>query len=63
MSNPVVEIKWLRKSFGTLEVLKGVDFNVNESEVVCLIGSSGSGKSTYRRVYPAIACTRVQSSH
>jgi len=49
MSNPVVEIKWLRKSFGTLEVLKGVDFNVSESEVVCLIGSSGSGKSTLLR--------------
>ena len=49
MSNPVVEIKGLRKSFGSLEVLKGVDFNVDESEVVCLIGSSGSGKSTLLR--------------
>lgn len=49
MATPVVEIKDLRKSFGSLEVLKGIDFNVQESEVVCLIGSSGSGKSTLLR--------------
>jgi polar amino acid transport system ATP-binding protein len=37
------------KSFGKLEVLKGVDLTVREHEVVCLIGSSGSGKSTMLR--------------
>lgn len=50
MSNqPLVEIKDILKSFGSLEVLKGVDFNVREGEVVCLIGRSGSGKSTLLR--------------
>ncbi|MBQ9327596.1 MAG: amino acid ABC transporter ATP-binding protein [Solobacterium sp.] len=49
MSESVVTIRDLRKSFGSLQVLKGVDFDVHESEVVCLIGSSGSGKSTLLR--------------
>jgi polar amino acid transport system ATP-binding protein len=37
-------VEGLRKSFGRLEVLRGVDLTVDEHEVVCLIGSSGSGK-------------------
>lgn len=37
------------KSFGSLEVLKGVDLTVNTGEIVCLIGASGSGKSTFLR--------------
>lgn len=45
----LVEIKGIKKKFGDLEVLKGVDFSVNEGEVVCLIGRSGSGKSTLLR--------------
>ncbi len=44
-----VEVKNLYKSFGKLEVLKGIDFEVDEGEVVCLIGPSGSGKSTLLR--------------
>ena len=46
---PLVEIENIHKRFGSLEVLKGVDFHVSEGEVVCLIGKSGSGKSTLLR--------------
>ena len=46
---PVVELRDLHKSFGTLEVLKGISFTAREGQVVSLIGSSGSGKSTLLR--------------
>jgi len=48
-STPVIEIKNLHKSFGSLEVLKGVDITARRGDVVSLIGSSGSGKSTLLR--------------
>ena len=44
-----VQVKGLVKSFGELEVLKGMDLEVADGEVVCLIGPSGSGKSTFLR--------------
>ncbi|MFB9706711.1 amino acid ABC transporter ATP-binding protein [Streptosporangium sandarakinum] len=44
-----VEIRDLHKSFGELEVLKGIDFSVEPGQVVCVIGPSGSGKSTLLR--------------
>jgi polar amino acid transport system ATP-binding protein len=44
-----LRIEGLHKSFGTLEVLRGIDLVVAEHEVVCLIGASGSGKSTLLR--------------
>src|SRR6476469_8995271 len=48
-SMPVVELDSIHKSFGDVEVLKGVSITAHEREVVVLIGSSGSGKSTLLR--------------
>ena len=45
----VIEVSHLRKSFGSHEVLRDVDFVANKGEVTCIIGSSGSGKSTLLR--------------
>ncbi|MFY0623589.1 MAG: ATP-binding cassette domain-containing protein [Pelagimonas sp.] len=47
--SPVIEIRDLHKSYGELEVLKGVDISAKKGDVVSLIGSSGSGKSTLLR--------------
>jgi len=49
MEQPIVRIQDLHKSFGSLEVLKGVDIEVNKGEVVVILGPSGSGKSTMLR--------------
>ncbi|MCH4071722.1 amino acid ABC transporter ATP-binding protein [Pseudoramibacter sp.] len=46
---PKIEVKNLEKSFGDLQVLKDINLDVNEGEVVCVIGPSGSGKSTMLR--------------
>ncbi len=48
-SDTAVEVRGLHKSFGSLEVLRGIDMTVATHEVVCLIGASGSGKSTFLR--------------
>jgi polar amino acid transport system ATP-binding protein len=48
-ARPALRIRDLHKSFGKLEVLRGIDLDVAEHEVVCLIGASGSGKSTLLR--------------
>jgi polar amino acid transport system ATP-binding protein len=46
---PAIQIRDLHKSFGSNEVLKGIDFHVDDGQVVCVIGPSGSGKSTLLR--------------
>lgn len=48
-SRPIVAIEGLHKSFGDVEVLRGIDLAVGQGEVVCIIGPSGSGKSTLLR--------------
>ena len=47
--NIKVNVTNLHKSFGKLEVLRGIDLQIAEGEVVCIIGPSGSGKSTFLR--------------
>ena len=51
---PIVSIKDVHKSFGALEVLKGVSLEVMKGEVICIIGPSGSGKSTLIRCINAL---------
>ena len=47
---PMVKAEQVYKSFGALDVLKGIDLEVARGEVMCLIGASGSGKSTFLRL-------------
>src|SRR5690625_5199697 len=49
VENPLVVIDNVHKSFGSLEVLRGVSFSVSKGEVICVLGRSGSGKSTLLR--------------
>lgn len=45
-----IEVKSLRKSFKSTEVLKGVDFEVNQGEIFALLGSNGAGKTTIVKI-------------
>lgn len=49
MTEAIIQVKNLKKSFGNISVLKDITFDVNEGDVVSIIGSSGSGKSTLLR--------------
>jgi polar amino acid transport system ATP-binding protein len=49
VSDPILRINGLKKSYGTLDVLNGIDLDIQKGEVVCVIGPSGSGKSTMLR--------------
>ncbi|MDV7341218.1 amino acid ABC transporter ATP-binding protein [Terasakiella sp. A23] len=51
---PIISIHNVRKSFGELEVLKGVSMDINKGDVICIIGPSGSGKSTLIRCINAL---------
>ena len=47
-SEPKIIVNGLVKSFGNLEVLKGINAEIDKGEVICVIGPSGSGKSTFQ---------------
>ena len=49
MIEPALRVEGVRKSYGQVEVLKGIDMQVKPGEVACLVGPSGSGKSTFLR--------------
>jgi lipoprotein-releasing system ATP-binding protein len=46
----MIEIKDIKKSFGALQVLKGIDLTVNEKEVIAIVGPSGAGKTTLLQI-------------
>ena len=50
MTTPLIEAKDLHKSFGTLEVLKGVNLSVQQGEILAIIGKSGAGKPTLLQI-------------
>jgi polar amino acid transport system ATP-binding protein len=54
-SKPILELVNLRKSFGTVEILKGISLEVRPSELIFIVGPSGSGKSTLLR-----CCNRIE---
>lgn len=55
MTDPIVKLNNIHKSFGDLEVLKGISLDINEGEVVVLVGPSGTGKSTLLRCVNQLA--------
>jgi polar amino acid transport system ATP-binding protein len=54
---PILELVGLRKAYGSLEVLRGIDLRVHPGEMVCVVGPSGSGKSSMLR-----CCNRLEES-
>ena len=66
-TDAVIRVRDLKKDFGRLSVLKGIDVDIRKGDVVCVIGASGSGKSTFLRCLnllemPAAAASNLTAS-
>ena len=61
MEGTILKAEGIRKSFGSLEVLKGVDLSVNAGEVVAIMGASGAGKSTFLEILGTLSTPDVGS--
>ena len=59
MATPMISAQNVHKSFGQLEVLKGINLEVQAGEVACLLGPSGSGKSTFLRCVNPVSYTHL----
>lgn len=57
----MIQAKGIEKSFGTLKVLKGIDFSVSKAEVVSIMGASGAGKSTLLQILGTLSTPEVGS--
>ena len=57
----MIQAKGIEKSFGTLKVLKGIDFSASKSEVVSIMGASGAGKSTLLQILGSLSSPDVGS--
>ena len=51
----MIDLKNIRKSFGSLEVLKGIDLHIDKGEVVSIVGPSGAGKTTLLQIMGTLA--------
>jgi len=63
MDTPVLEVKALKKRYGSLEVLKGIDMSVSACERIVVMGSSGSGKSSFIRCLNGLEKTDEGTIH
>jgi len=63
MSKVLLSVRGLRSGYGAVEVLRGVDLDVAEGEIVALLGSNGAGKTTFNQTVSALVAARSGSIH
>lgn len=58
----MIEVRNIRKSFGSLEVLKGIDLDIRKGEVVSIVGPSGAGKTTLLQIMGTLDIRTAEAS-
>lgn len=59
----MIEVRNIHKSFGTIEVLKGIDLTIHDSEVVSIVGKSGAGKTTLLQIMGTLALPSISANY